>query len=336
MINRTYIIWPLFILLLITLTISLLTIGSDISLGDLIDYLMGKELSTLQYSILHYLRVPKVILILLVGGLLALAGFLMQQVVNNPLADPYLLGTASGAALGVNLSIVGFSPVLVGYLYDKPLYGFIMGFLTTLLVIGISSQKKVVNTLILVISGVSITSLLTAVTSLLIYYSDNTSKLRSMLFWAMGSFEKSNWEQIPVVLIIFIASLVILSFMQKHIVVLMLGGEKASMLGVNVKRIQYLLLAICCLQVSISVAICGPIGFVGLIVPHFSRSLLGGTHQYVVLFTALLGSLFLMISELIAQIIVPSIGLPVGVVSSFVGLPFFLYLLLNKKYRFGQ
>lgn len=328
-------IW-LFVLVLIgALSVAVLVEG-DISITHLSDFISGDLTTGYEYIVLYSIRLPKVVVITMVGASLAVAGYILQQLVNNPLADPYLLSTASGAALGVNLTIAGVLPAFTSFLYVMPFYGFVFGFASTVLAVLISTKQKQVNTLLLVIAGVSLSSLLTAITSLLVFYSDSTSKLRSMLFWAMGSFEKTQWEQVPLIVVVLSSSIVMLYFFRKHLFMLMMGSVKAQLLGASVRRIQFIMLFFSTLLVSVCVSICGPIGFVGLIIPHFSRSFIGTTHQHIVLFNAFLGAVFLLSCELIAQLVVTGIGLPVGIVASFVGLPFFLYLLFNKKYRFGQ
>ena len=324
------------LLLIVILIISILTVGDDINVFHLVDFMSGSLNEGYEYTVLYSIRLPKVLMIVFVGASLAVAGYIMQQLVNNPLADPYLLSTASGASLGVNLTIAGFLPVFTAYNLVMPFYGFVFGLLSTLLVVYLSSRDSYVNTLLLVITGVSLSSLLTACTSLLVYYSDSTSKLRSMLFWAMGSFEKAHWEQIPLIVTVLLIVILLVMVLSKHFMLLLMGNSKAATLGGSVKLIQLVLLICSTLLVSVSVSICGPIGFVGLIIPHFSRSLIGVTNKYIILFNVLLGAIFLLFCELFSQLIVPSIGLPVGVVASFVGLPFFLYLLLNKKYHFGK
>lgn len=319
-----------------SLFVSVLIVGDLISLRTLNDYFFGNDLSRQQYLILHEIRIPKAVMATLVGAALALSGYLMQQLVNNPLADPYLISTASGASLGVNLTISGVLPVLGSYIFALPLYGFLFGLTSTLLVVFISRRKGEVNTLLLVIAGVSVSSLLTACTSLIVYYSDTASKLRSILFWAMGSFEKAQRIHLPYLAVVLVLVLILTFMLHRHMIMLLLGIDKARTLGVKIERLQLLLLLLSTVLVGVAVAFCGPIGFVGLIVPHFSRAFMGVTSRYVLPFTALLGAVFMLSCELIAQLAVPVVGLPVGVVSSFIGVPFFLYLLFHKKYRFGS
>lgn len=330
------IIWSIALCLLLFLAIQVIVVGDDISFSTLVDYLSGNLSQGYQFTVLHELRLPKVIMAMLVGAALALAGFMMQQLVNNPLADPYLISTASGASLGVNLTITGFLPAILPYLYLLPFYGFVFGMLSTLLVVILSKQKGQVNTLILVIGGVSVSSLLTACTSLIVYYSDSTAKLRSILFWAMGSFEKTQWPQIPLLAILLVVVLIASSFIHRHLLILMMGTTKAKQLGAKVSQLQMVLLCFSALLVGVVVAYCGPIGFVGLIIPHFSRAFVGLSSRSILLFTALAGATFMLACEWIAQLIVPDVGLPVGVVASFIGVPFFLYLLFNRKYNFNR
>ncbi len=330
------IIWSLAMLLLLFLATQVVLVGDDISFTTLLAYLSGDLPDGYQLTVIHELRLPKVVMAVLAGASLALAGFMMQQLVNNPLADPYLISTASGASLGVNLTISGFLPAIFPYLYVLPFYGFVFGMLSTLLVVVLSKQKGQVNTLILIIGGVSVSSLLTACTSLIVYYSDSTAKLRSILFWAMGSFEKTQWQQIPLLLVLLVVVLVASSFIHRHLLILMMGNTKAKQLGANVGQLQILLLCFSALLVGVVVAYCGPIGFVGLIVPHFSRAFVGLSSRSVLVFTALAGAGFMLACEWIAQLIVPEVGLPVGLVASFIGVPFFLYLLFNRKYHFSK
>ncbi|RIJ33410.1 iron ABC transporter permease [Pontibacter oryzae] len=289
--------------------------------------------NTTQYAILH-LRLPRLLLALVVGASLAFCGYLMQAMVNNGLADPYLLGTASGASLGAVIVFFGFVPISVAGIYLPPVFALAGAFLVTLVVVVLGYRKRQIIPSQLLLAGIALSSLVTAVVGLLTFLSDSEGKLKSVIFWSMGSFERASWSLVPYPSMALLLALLFFVFYQKELNILLLGEERAQAMGIRVARTRWVILATISVVTGFAVATSGPIGFVGLIVPHVTRGLLGITGRTNLLFCAFIGGLFMLLCDLISRIIYPPAGLPIGIITSFFGVPFFVYLLFKKNYNF--
>ncbi|RNI29377.1 iron ABC transporter permease [Rufibacter immobilis] len=286
------------------------------------------------YSILH-LRLPRLLLAFLTGASLAFSGYLMQALVNNALADPYLLGTASGASLGASTSFFLFADLTFMGLYLPPFFALVGSFVVTLVVVLLGSRRGQLIPSQMLLAGVALSSLLTALVSLIMFLSESDSQLKSVVFWSMGGFEKADWATLGYPATALGVGLFLFFFLQRHLSVLLLGPERAGTLGVNVGKLRWGMLVAVSLVTGFAVAFSGPVGFVGLMVPHITRALLGATNRFNLLACALTGGLFLVVCDLISRLIYPPAGLPIGVVTSFFGVPFFVYLLRRKNYRFS-
>jgi iron complex transport system permease protein len=286
-----------------------------------------------QYAIM-YLRLPRLIMALLVGGALALSGYIIQALVNNPLADPYILGTASGAALGANVVFFGIIPVSIAGIYLPPVFAFAGAFVVTFTAIAIAYKKGRIIPSQLLLGGIALSSLLTAITSLLTFLSDSEGKLKTIIFWTLGSFERSQWTDVPLLGVVTFLFALLFTLLHKQIAILLLGESRAYHLGLNISRLRWLILTAMALTTGVAVATVGTIGFVGLVIPHIVRGIFGASHKYNVLFSTWIGGVFMLACDLMARAAYPPAGLPIGIITSFLGVPFFLYLLLKKDYRF--
>ncbi|MVN77860.1 iron chelate uptake ABC transporter family permease subunit [Hymenobacter sp. HMF4947] len=273
------------------------------------------------------LRLPRLLLAWLAGASLALSGYLLQNLVNNPLADPYLLGTASGASLGAIVAYIFFPALTLGGLYLPPLAALAGGLGATLLVVAIGSRRGRLQAAPLLLGGVAVGALAAAVGSLITFLAADQDSLRTVVFWAFGSFERAGWAVLPYPTGILAVSLGLLVFLQKDLNLLLLGEERAQALGLPVVRLRWLMLALVSALTGGVVALCGPVGFVGLVVPHLTRGLLGATGRLNLAFCAVLGGGFLLACDLLARLLHPPAGLPVGLVTALLGVPFFVYLL---------
>ncbi|GAB3829966.1 FecCD family ABC transporter permease [Pontibacter rugosus] len=288
---------------------------------------------TTHFAILH-LRLPRLILALVVGASLAFCGYLMQAMVNNGLADPYLLGTASGASLGAVIVFFGFVPISFAGLYLPPVFALAGAFLVTLVVVILGYRKRQIIPSQLLLAGIALSSLVTAIVGLLTFLSDSEGKLRSVVYWSMGSFERASWNSVPYPTVALLLALLLFAFYQKQLNILLLGEERAQALGIQVSRTRWVILGTVSVVTGFAVATSGPIGFVGLIIPHITRGLLGTTGRSNLLFCAFVGGLFMLLCDLLSRIIYPPAGLPIGIITSFFGVPFFVYLLFKKNYNF--
>jgi iron complex transport system permease protein len=288
----------------------------------------------LHYAVVH-LRIPRLILAFVTGASLAFSGYLMQAMINNPLADPYILGTASGAALGANFAFFGIIPVMVAGIYMPPLLAFVGAIVVTLVVMVVASQKGTVIPSQLLLGGIAISSLIASIISLMTFLSDTEGKLRNIVFWLLGSFERAQWNMLPLPITALLIAVPLFIFMSKQINILLLGEGRAYNLGLNVASLRLTVLLSSALLTALVVAASGPIGFVGLLVPHLIRALFGVNYRLNILYTSWIGGLFMLSCDLLARVIYPPAGIPVGIITSFLGIPFFVYLLSKKNYRFN-
>ena len=277
--------------------------------------------------VLVQLRLPRLLLAVLAGASLGVSGYLLQTLVTNPLADPYLLGTASGASLGAIAAFVLVPSLTVAGVYLPPVAALVGAFAATVLVVALGSRRGRILPAPLLLAGVAVGALAAALGSLLTFLAADEGSLRGVVFWAFGSFERAGWAVLPYPAGALAVSLFALAFLQKDLNLLLLGEERAAALGLPVARRRWLLVGLAAALTGGVVALCGPVGFVGLLAPHLTRGLLGTTGRFNLLVCAVLGGAFLLACDLLARLLYPPAGLPVGLVTALFGVPFFVYLL---------
>ena len=282
--------------------------------------------SLLQSPIFWNLRLPRVVLSVLVGTALSVCGAVYQSVFRNPLTDPYVLGVSSGASLGAAIAI------LVGL--ESMLWGvggcaLITALLSILLIFKTASIGNRMHTTTLLLTGVCITFLITAVISLLMALRQD--KMESIIFWTMGSFASASWMDVCIVMPVILIGVVVVLLHGRDLNLLLTGSETAQSLGVEVEKVRRRLLLFTTLMVAFSVAACGVIGFVGLVVPHCVRLVCGYDNRRVIPYTVFVGALFLLLCDTLARTLIPPNELPVGSITSLVGAPMFIYLLYKSK-----
>ena len=280
-------------------------------------------------TIFFKIRLPRVIECCLCGMLLAGAGCVFQGFFRNPLADSGIIGVSSGATLGAVLS--AFIPTSAHFLGINPivLFSFIGAIGTAFLVYAFSCGKEQNNTVMMLLIGTALSTFISAIVSmlLLIHYKE----LHKIFVWTLGSFSGSNWKEIRLILIPTIISFCFLFFCTKPLDALTGGEESAQSLGVNIKKVRLLTLFAGSLAAACAVSVAGTIGFVGLIAPHIARKLYGSRHSTVLLFSIVWGAILLVLSDTLARIIVPPTEIPIGIITSLLGVPFFIIVLKNKK-----
>jgi iron complex transport system permease protein len=331
--NTLSIVFLLFLLLLFAFWG--IQIGSfETQISDVVNAIFNYDsANNLHFSIIH-LRMPRILLALVAGASLALCGYVFQILLNNPLADPYIIGTASGASLGANLAYFGLVPMMFLGIYMPLVLAFVGSMLVTLLVTVLATRGKMLIPSYLILGGIALNTFIGAIISLITFLSDSDGKLKSIIFWMMGGFEKASWSNItiPIIVLLLVGSLFMM--LSKQLTILMIGEEQAENLGLNVNKTRWMFLIGGALVTSFSVAISGPIGFVGLIIPHFVRSVWGSIGRYNLLYSMLLGGILLEICDILSRYLLFPSGIPVGIVTSFMGVPFFMYMLFKSKYRF--
>jgi iron complex transport system permease protein len=285
-------------------------------------------------SILLDIRLPRVILAIIVGAALAVSGAAMQGLFRNPLADPGLVGISSGAALAAVIVIV-LVPSIATIpkslnIYLIPLAAFIGSLLVTLLVHQLSQVHGKTEVSTLLLAGIAINAIAGAGTGLLTYMADDT-QLRILTFWSMGSLGSANWAQLFFAAPIIITALIGIYFYAKALNAIALGEAEAGHLGYNLESIKRRLIVLVALAVGTSVALSGTIGFIGLVIPHLLRLFIGPNHSKLLPLSAILGASLLLLSDLIARTLVAPAELPIGIITTIIGGPFFLWLLLRFK-----
>lgn len=317
----------LLFLLLLTLAVSAANIGAmKLSLPML--WQAGSN-STL-WQIWFTIRLPRVLLAMLVGGALALSGCVMQGLFRNPLADPGLLGISSGAALAVAISIVlslSLPGVLMLYL---PLLAAFFGSLAVTLVIFLLSRKGAGGLSRLLLVGIAINALCGAAVGVLSWLS-NDQQLRQLSLWGMGSLGQAQWPTVLLCASVVLPCMVLVQRLAKRLNILQLGDEEAHYLGVDVPRTQRYLLVFSALLVAAAVAVSGVIGFIGLVVPHLMRFCLGGDHRWLLPSSLFSGAILLLLADTLARTLVAPAEMPVGLLTSLIGGPWFLWLILRRQ-----
>ncbi len=300
----------------------------DLSPREVFDLIFAPE--RLSKVIIRDLRLTRVLMAMLSGGLLSLGGFMMQALVRNPLADPYIMGLSAGAGFGTNLRLLGI--ITVGSFATLPVYAFTGGCLSLGMLLLLGSRYLTNNSAKLLIAGIAVSSFFVALTGLMIYTSQDSEDLRAVIFWSFGSFAGTSWNAIWVSSIL-LAVLWGFGIANAHRLDLISVGElQARSLGMRTGYMKLFILGLTSLCVGGSIAYTGPVGFIGLMVPHFSRSILGGLHRPNLIFGTLLGAVFLALCDLISQLIYPPVGLPIGILTAILGIPFFLQLLFSERH----
>ncbi|MBI1885765.1 MAG: iron ABC transporter permease [Chloroflexi bacterium] len=280
-------------------------------------------------DIIWEVRLPRVLLAGLVGATLALAGATYQGVFRNPLAEPYLIGVAPGAALAATAVLVSPVPYAFGGFSVLPLAAFAGGLTAVALAYFLARVGRTVPTTTLILAGIAISSIATSMTSFLMLL--DIDRVFNLLAWVLGGFNLSSWDRLAWVAPYAVPAAAVLLLYGRTLNVLQLDDEQAQQLGVNVERTKLLLLGASSLATAAAVSVSGIIGFVGLIVPHAVRLVWGPDHRQLLPMSMLVGATFLILADLLAREVLQPSEVPVGIITSFCGVPFFLYLLRRAQ-----
>jgi len=283
--------------------------------------------SDIHRLIVRQIRLPRILLGLLVGSALAVSGTAMQGLFHNPLASPYVLGIASGASTGAALAILFASASAV----VLPLGAFLGAGVAAAIVYGLArGRDRRTSLFTLILAGVAVGALFSAVTSFLIFLSSGGEKLSDVLFWIMGGLGRAGWSSVAVLAPVTVVGIGGIIFFARDLNALSLGEEGAFHVGVDPTVLHRWVLILTTLLTAAAVAMAGTIGFVGLVIPHVMRLLVGPDHRRLIPVSALAGGCFLIWSDMAARTVFAPAELPVGVITAFLGAPFFLYLLKTR------
>lgn len=287
--------------------------------------------------IIWNIRLPRVLTSMLIGAGLALCGTVMQASVKNPLADPYILGVSSGASLGATFAIlIGFGAT--GFLsqISVALSGFAGAFGVSLAVLVLADMGGKSTPTKLVLSGMVMNALCNAFSNFIIFFANDSEGIKSVTFWTMGSLASAKWEKLPILSGVIILSSIFLLSQSRILNTMLVGDEAAVTLGINLTVYRRIYMILSSFITGVMVSYCGMIGFVGLIIPHMIRGLLGSNHRRLTIVSILAGSLFLIWTDVIARIILSGTEIPIGIITAMAGAPVFIYILIKRGYRYGK
>ncbi|MBQ9911828.1 MAG: iron ABC transporter permease [Firmicutes bacterium] len=291
------------------------------------------------YEIVWNVRMPRVMMGAIVGMLLAMCGVVMQATVQNPLADPYILGISSGASLGATFSImIGASAIFTGTLAQMgtAFWAFAgalgsMALVMTLANVGggrITSAK-------LVLAGCVVGSLCGAFTNIIVYIGQDAENMKNVTYWLMGSMASARWNNLALPGICAVLGLLFFLTQMRTMNTLLLGDEAAITLGVDLSKWRKVYMVLTSLLSAVAVCTCGIVGFVGLMIPHIVRGFVGSDHRFLLPIASLTGGIFLIWTDVLARVIIQNSEIPIGVITSAIGAPIFVYMMIKKSYGFG-
>lgn len=282
-----------------------------------------------ELAVIWYIRLPRMLIGLLVGAALGTSGAVMQGIFSNPLADPGIIGVSAGAATGAVLSIaLGIAYI---NMFAMPIMAFCGSIIAVCITVFLAMKNGKIPVMTLLLSGVAVGILLGAITSGTLTFM-NEQKLQQYLFWMVGGLDYRRWEHVYVAILPIAAGIFILILLARHLNILSLGETEAKAVGMSVLPYRLGLLFIAAMVTATSVCVSGNIGFVGLIIPHLMRMLLGPDHRILLPASALGGALFLIVCDSIGRVIISPVEIRVGIMTAVLGTPYFLYL-LRKMHR---
>jgi iron complex transport system permease protein len=336
------------IALLVTVFLASVGIGAVSITPEQVIAILAKQIGislpvtfeTQQESVLTAIRLPRVLLGALIGAALATSGAAMQGLFRNPLADHGLIGIASGAALASVAVIVLGATVLRGLaealgLFTIPIAAFLGSMVATLVVYRLATVEGRTMVITMLLAGISINAIIGSGTGLLTFLATD-AQLRSITFWSLGSLGAATWRSLAAAAPLVVLSLVLIPRLARPLNAFLLGESEAGHLGVNVEGTKRTIIVLTALGVGASVSAAGVIGFVGLVVPHLLRLVIGPDHRNLLPCSALLGASLLLAADLVSRTLVAPAELPIGIVTAMLGAPFFLWLLLRNRSRSGS
>ena len=335
----------LFLLAIISLVST--TIGPvKISILQIIDILFesinintnlsSSEISQAFKTVVIDIRLPRILMGIIVGIALGISGAILQGLFRNPLIDPGFIGVSSGAAIGA-MFVIMFSQLIAieNNFYVQfllPVFAMSGGLSTTILVYKMSQMSGKTNIMAMLLSGIAVNAFSGSIIGFLVYRASDM-ELRSFTFWTLGSLDNSNWLIVSIAVVSILIPIIISIKLRKKLDIFMLGDAEAGYLGLNIEKLKKRIIFISALMVGVTVAFCGMIGFIGLVTPHLVRLIMGPSHKTLIFGSAILGAIILILADFISRIIIAPAQLPIGIITSALGAPFFLWLIVSQKQK---
>ncbi|PIC65015.1 ABC transporter permease [Sporosarcina sp. P13] len=291
--------------------------------------------SKAQSIIIWEIRLPRIILAAIVGAALAISGAAIQALVRNPIADPYILGVSSGASVGATLVILlgAFSFLGTYALSFAAFLGAIFAVVIVFLLARVNGRTSVIR---LLLAGIAISMVFSAITNFMLMTSKQQGGIQAVIHWMLGSLAGAKWSTIGIPFFIFLLVFILLLLNYRQLNALLLGEELATTLGMNLDGFRIFIILVVSLLTGVVVASSGSIGFVGLIIPHFVRMIVGSNYKLVLPISALMGAIFLVWADMVARIAIAPEEMPIGIVTAICGGPFFIWMLRRRRYSFGD
>ena len=324
-------VFVLCVILCISLVTALQFGAKFISLDQIISALMSiidaNTTASMTDTIITDIRLPRLIYSVLTGIGLSLVGLLMQTVTRNALADPYVLGVSSGASTGAVFAIIMGGLPFLGQ-YNTPIFAALGAALSIILVLLCVGKSNSPVKLILI--GMGMTGVFSAITMMIIYGAKHEAQVRSAMFWLLGSFAGIQWSDLPLTAIIVILFMLYIYMFNQDLDVLLLGNHEAAQMGLSVKQLQLSIVIISSIVIATLVSKVGVVGFIGLIIPHLARIIGGPKHKHTLLFSALIGSIVMIWSDVLSRALYSPEEIPIGVLTSLLGAPLFIWIIMNR------
>lgn len=324
-------VFVLCLILCISLVTALQFGAKFISLDQIISALMSmidaNTTASMTDTIITDIRLPRLIYSVLTGIGLSLVGLLMQTVTRNALADPYVLGVSSGASTGAVFAIIMGGLPFLGQ-YNTPIFAALGAALSIILVLLCVGKSNSPVKLILI--GMGMTGVFSALTMMIIYGAKHEAQVRSAMFWLLGSFAGIQWSDLPLTAIIVILFMLYIYTFNQDLDVLLLGNHEAAQMGLSVKQLQLSIVVISSIVIATLVSKVGVVGFIGLIIPHLARIIGGPKHKHTLLFSALIGSIVMIWSDVLSRALYSPEEIPIGVLTSLLGAPLFIWIIMNR------
>ena len=324
-------VFVLCLILCISLVTALQFGAKFISLDQIISALMSmidaNTTASMTDTIITDIRLPRLIYSVLTGIGLSLVGLLMQTVTRNALADPYVLGVSSGASTGAVFAIIMGGLPFLGQ-YNTPIFAALGAALSIILVLLCVGKSNSPVKLILI--GMGMTGVFSAITMMIIYGAKHEAQVRSAMFWLLGSFAGIQWSDLPLTAIIVILFMLYIYMFNQDLDVLLLGNHEAAQMGLSVKQLQLSIVIISSIVIATLVSKVGVVGFIGLIIPHLARIIGGPKHKHTLLFSALIGSIVMIWSDVLSRALYSPEEIPIGVLTSLLGAPLFIWIIMNR------
>lgn len=324
-------VFVLCLILCISLVTALQFGAKFISLDQIISALMSmidaNTTASMTDTIITDIRLPRLIYSVLTGIGLSLVGLLMQTVTRNALADPYVLGVSSGASTGAVFAIIMGGLPFLGQ-YNTPIFAALGAALSIILVLLCVGKSNSPVKLILI--GMGMTGVFSALTMMIIYGAKHEAQVRSAMFWLLGSFAGIQWSDLPLTAIIITLFMLYIYTFNQDLDVLLLGNHEATQMGLSVKQLQLSIVVISSIVIATLVSKVGVVGFIGLIIPHLARIIGGPKHKHTLLFSALIGSIVMIWSDVLSRALYSPEEIPIGVLTSLLGAPLFIWIIMNR------